>query len=71
MVSRLRLRTASSSPKIDVDVLAPVASGTLSVNVFTAPRRAMLAERPTPFVEAFALDSDIHLASFTAFVPST
>jgi hypothetical protein len=36
-------------------VTAPVASNTLSVNVFTAPGKAMVGERPRPFGEAFGL----------------
>src|SRR6202166_2277530 len=32
---------------------APVASNTLSVNVFTAPGKTMVGERPKPFGEAF------------------
>src|SRR5271163_2275896 len=37
-------------------VTAPVASSTLSVNVFTAPVKAMVGERPKPFGEALAFD---------------
>jgi glyoxylase-like metal-dependent hydrolase (beta-lactamase superfamily II) len=37
-------------------VTAPVASSTLSVNVFTAPGKAMVGERPKPFGEALAFD---------------
>ena len=37
-------------------VAAPVPSGTLSVNVFTAPGKAMVGERPKPFGEALAFD---------------
>ena len=33
-------------------VTAPVASNTLSVNVFTAPGKAMVGERPKPFATA-------------------
>jgi glyoxylase-like metal-dependent hydrolase (beta-lactamase superfamily II) len=36
--------------------IAPVASSRLSVNVFTAPGKAMVGERPKPFGEALALD---------------
>ena len=32
-------------------VTAPVASNTLSVNVFTAPGKALVGERPKPFGE--------------------
>ncbi len=35
---------------------APVPSRTLSVNVFTAPGKTMVGERPRPFGEAFAFD---------------
>jgi glyoxylase-like metal-dependent hydrolase (beta-lactamase superfamily II) len=35
---------------------APVASNTLSVNVFTAPGKAMVGERPRPFGEALGFD---------------
>jgi glyoxylase-like metal-dependent hydrolase (beta-lactamase superfamily II) len=35
---------------------APVASSTLSVNVFTAPGKAMVGERPKPFGEALGFD---------------
>jgi glyoxylase-like metal-dependent hydrolase (beta-lactamase superfamily II) len=34
----------------------PVASSTLGVNVFTAPGKAMVGERPKPFGEAFGFD---------------
>src|SRR5215469_16655883 len=37
-------------------VTAPVASNTLNVNVFTAPGKAMVGERPRPFGEAFDFD---------------
>jgi hypothetical protein len=37
-------------------VTAPVASSTLSVNVFTAPGKPMVGERPKPFGEPFAFD---------------
>ena len=33
---------------------APVALNTLSVNVFTAPGKTMVGERPKPFGEALA-----------------
>src|SRR5271157_5530209 len=36
---------------------APIASNTLSVNVFTAPGQAMVGERPRPFGEALGFDS--------------
>jgi glyoxylase-like metal-dependent hydrolase (beta-lactamase superfamily II) len=35
---------------------APLASSTLSVNVFTAPGKAMVGERPKPFGEALGFD---------------
>ena len=37
-------------------VTAPVASNTLSVNVFTAPGKTMVGERPKPFGEPFGFD---------------
>ena len=37
-------------------VTAPVASNTLGVNVFTAPGKTMVGERPKPFGEAFGFD---------------
>ena len=37
-------------------VTAPVASSKLSVNVFTAPGKAMIGERPKPFGEALGFD---------------
>ncbi len=37
-------------------VTAPVASSTLNVNVFTAPGKAMVGERPKPFGEALGFD---------------
>ena len=37
-------------------VTAPVASNTLSVNVFTAPGKTMVGERPRPFGEALGFD---------------
>jgi len=37
-------------------VTAPVALNTLSVNVFTAPGKTMVGERPKPFGEAFGFD---------------
>jgi glyoxylase-like metal-dependent hydrolase (beta-lactamase superfamily II) len=42
--------------RVPVPVLAPVASSRLSVNVFTAPGKAMVGERPKPFGEALAFD---------------
>ena len=40
----------------ETPVIAPVASNTLSVNVFTAPGKTMVGERPEPFGEAFGFD---------------
>ena len=37
-------------------VTAPVGSNTLSVNVFTAPGKTMVGERPKPFGEALGFD---------------
>jgi hypothetical protein len=37
-------------------VTAPVASNTLGVNVFTAPGKAMVGERPKPFGEPLGFD---------------
>ena len=37
-------------------VTAPVATNTLSVNVFTAPGKVMVGERPKPFGEALGFD---------------
>ena len=37
-------------------VIAPVALTTLGVNVFTAPGKAMVGERPRPFGEALGFD---------------
>src|SRR6202050_221459 len=36
---------------------APIASNTLGVNVFTAPGKAMVGERPKPFGEAVGCDT--------------
>ena len=36
--------------------IAPAASNMLSVNVFTAPGKTMVGERPKPFGEAFGFD---------------
>src|SRR5580704_1369135 len=40
----------------DHGMTAPVASNTLSVNIFTSPGKAMVGERPKPFGEAFGFD---------------
>ena len=37
-------------------VTAPVTSSTLGVNVFTAPGKTMVGERPRPFGEALGFD---------------
>ena len=37
-------------------VTAPVASNTLSVNIFTTPGKAMVGERPRPFGEPLGFD---------------
>ena len=37
-------------------VTAPVASNTLGVNVFTAPGKTMVGERPKPFGEPLGFD---------------
>ena len=37
-------------------VTAPVALNTLSLNVFTAPGKTMVGERPKPFGEALGFD---------------
>jgi glyoxylase-like metal-dependent hydrolase (beta-lactamase superfamily II) len=42
--------------KETTSVTAPVASNTLGVNVFTAPGKTMVGERPRPFGEAFGFD---------------
>jgi len=47
---------ATNGLKETTRVTAPVASNTLSVNVFTAPGKAMVGERPKPFGEAFGFD---------------
>ena len=46
----------TNGPKETTRVTAPVASTTLSVNVFTAPGKAMVGERPRPFGEALGFD---------------
>jgi hypothetical protein len=46
----------TNGPKESTRVTAPVASTTLSVNVFTAPGKAMVGERPKPFGEALGFD---------------
>jgi glyoxylase-like metal-dependent hydrolase (beta-lactamase superfamily II) len=46
----------TNRPKETTRVTAPVASTALSVNVFTAPGKAMVGERPRPFGEALGFD---------------
>jgi hypothetical protein len=40
---------------------APIASNTLGVNVFTAPGKAMVGERPKPFGEALLSAAISHI----------
>jgi glyoxylase-like metal-dependent hydrolase (beta-lactamase superfamily II) len=47
---------ATNAVKETTRVTAPVASNTLSVNVFTAPGKAMVGQRPKPFGEALGFD---------------
>src|ERR1700677_3633916 len=42
--------------KETIRVTAPIASNALSVNVFTAPGKAMVGERPRPFGEPLGFD---------------
>jgi glyoxylase-like metal-dependent hydrolase (beta-lactamase superfamily II) len=42
--------------RVSSDVTAPTAPSTLSVNVFTAPGKTMVGERPRPFGEALGFD---------------
>jgi len=46
----------ANGPKETTRVAAPVASNTLSVNVFTAPGKPMVGERPKPFGEELGFD---------------
>src|SRR6202166_4131375 len=46
----------TNGPKASTRVTAPVASNTLSVNVFTAPGKPMVGERPKPFGEGLGFD---------------
>ena len=46
----------TNGPKDTTRVTAPVASNTLSVNVFTVPGKAMVSERPKLFSEALGYD---------------
>jgi glyoxylase-like metal-dependent hydrolase (beta-lactamase superfamily II) len=46
----------TNRPKEPTRLTAPAASTTLSVNVFTAPGKAMVGERPRPFGEALGFD---------------
>src|ERR1700723_3791528 len=45
-----------NGPKETTRVTPPVASNTLGVNVFTAPGKPMVGERPKPFGEALGFD---------------
>src|SRR5271169_5138154 len=47
---------ATNALKRTTGAAAPVASSKLSVNVFTAPGKAMVSERPKPFGEALGFD---------------
>jgi glyoxylase-like metal-dependent hydrolase (beta-lactamase superfamily II) len=47
---------AANGLKDPTRATAPVASSTLNVNVFTAPGKAMVGERPKPFGEALGFD---------------
>ena len=47
---------AANELKETTRVTAPVASSTLGVNIFTAPGKAMVGERPRPFGEPFGFD---------------
>jgi hypothetical protein len=46
----------TSALKETTRVTAPVATNTLSVNVFTAPGKVMVGERPKPFGEPLGFD---------------
>jgi glyoxylase-like metal-dependent hydrolase (beta-lactamase superfamily II) len=46
----------TNGPTDTTHVTAPVASTTLNVNVFTAPGKAMVGERPRPFGEPLGFD---------------
>ena len=46
----------TTASKETTRVTPPAASTTLSVNVFTAPGKAMVGERPKPFGEALGFD---------------
>jgi hypothetical protein len=47
----------ANAPQETTRVTAPAASNTLGVNVFTAPAKAMVGERPKPFGEALRFHS--------------
>ena len=47
---------ATSGLKETTRVTAPIASNTLSVNVFTAPGKVMVGEWPKPFGEPLGFD---------------
>jgi hypothetical protein len=44
-------RNGTGGMKETTGITAPGATNTLSVNVFTAPGKAMVGERPKPFAE--------------------
>src|SRR5579862_3652344 len=46
----------TKGPQETTRASAPAASSTLGVNVFTAPGKAMVGERPRPFGEALGFD---------------
>jgi hypothetical protein len=49
-----------TAPAAPVASNTPIGSNTLSVNVFTAPGKAMVGERPKPFGEALGfVDVDL------------
>ena len=47
---------AANGLKETTRVTTPLASNTLGVNVFTAPGKAMVGERPRPFGEPLGFD---------------
>jgi len=59
---------ATNGLKETTRVISPVASNTLSVNVFTAPGKSMVGERPRPFGEhdAVLVDEVMKLAEAEA-----
>src|SRR6202158_3318589 len=50
------LRTVNYEPKETTHMTVPITSNTLGVNVFTAPGKTMVGERPKPFGEALGFD---------------